>query len=287
METDSVRDDIRVYGQHITSVPIPKIVIFAGDTVPIERSDVKEALESELMINAFRHSHTLAIIKNVARWRPFVIQILQEAKVPEDFLYLAVVESEFDNNACSYAGAMGMWQIMTKTAKDYNLKINKDADMRRDPKLSTQAAAKFLKWSYSNLHNWTSVAASYNVGMLGMKKRMEGQKVNNFYDLHLNAETARYVYRIIAFKLILENPNAYGYFVGDDEKYAPYNFSTVTINTDIVNLVDFAKKNNTTYKELRLLNPWFNNTGNFRLNVRKKESYEIRIPLRNNADEKI
>jgi membrane-bound lytic murein transglycosylase D len=280
LESESNKKKVAEAGpQCITSVPIPKVVIFAGDTVPLERSDVREALEAELMVNTFRHSHTLSIIKNVARWRPFVSDIIKEMNVPEDFLYLAVIESEFDNNATSYAGAMGMWQIMENTAKDYHLKINKDVDMRRDPKLSTIAACKFLKWSYANLNNWALTAASYNVGVSGIKNRLEEQQVDNFFDLHLNSETGRYVYRIIALKLILENPKAYGYFVPDEEKYTPYQFMTVKITEDIDNLVAFAKKHNTTYKKLRLLNPWFNNTSNFKLSVSKNESYEIRIPL--------
>ena len=117
------------------------------------------------------------------------------------------------------------------------------------------------------------------MGMKGISDRLREQKVNNFFDLHLNSETARYVYRIIAFKLILENPEAYGYFVPENEKYAPYRFTTITVTEKIDNLVDFAKKHNTTYKELRQLNPWFNNTSNFKLNVHKKESYEIRVPM--------
>ncbi|HXA01523.1 MAG TPA: lytic transglycosylase domain-containing protein [Cytophagaceae bacterium] len=264
--------------QCIRSVPIPKQIIFAGDTVPLERTDVREALEAELMVNTFRHSRTLLIIKNVERWRPFVTQVLKDMEIPTDFLYVAVIESEFDNNAISFSGAMGMWQIMKPTARDYNLKINQDVDMRRDPKLSTEAAAKFLKWSNSNLHNWTLTAASYNMGMKGISDRLKEQKVDNFFDLHLNSETARYVYRILAFKLILENPKAYGYFVPENEKYAPYKFTTIIVTENIDNLVDFAKQHNTTYKELRLLNPWFNNTTDFKLRASKNEPYEIRIP---------
>jgi membrane-bound lytic murein transglycosylase D len=264
--------------QFITSLPIPKYVTFAGVAIPVDRDDVREALESELMVNTFRQSHTLAIIKEVERWRPFVVQTLKAQNVPEDFLYLAVVESEFDNNACSYAGAMGMWQLMEETAKDYQLKINKDVDMRRDPKLATEAAGKFLKKAYASLNDWVLVAAAYNVGVKGMKNRLEDQKVNSFFDLHLNSETARYVYRIIAFKLILEDPGAYGYFVPNNEKYTPYNFTTIKVTDDIDNLVDFSKKHKTTYKKLRQLNPWFNNTSDFRLKVKKHESYEIRIP---------
>ncbi|WMJ74204.1 lytic transglycosylase domain-containing protein [Cytophagaceae bacterium ABcell3] len=265
--------------QHITSVPIPEIVTFAGEKIPIERTDVREGLEQELIINTFRHSHTLRIIKTIERWRPFVTKILRENNVPEDFIYLAVAESEFDNNARSFAGAVGMWQFMEKTAKEYDLKINNDVDMRRDPKLATEAASKFLTKAYGKFNDWTLAAAAYNRGVKGIKDVLEEQKADNFFDLHLNQETARYVYRIIALKLILESPEAYGYFVPENEKYQPYEFKTVVVDDDINNLVDFALEHNTTYKELRLLNPWFNNTSNFKLRVGRKESYEIRVPL--------
>lgn len=264
--------------QKISSLYVPEVVTFAGDTVPIHRLDVKHALESELMVNTFRQSHTLLIMKYIERWKPLVKNILKERGVPEDFIYLAVIESEFDNNARSYAGAMGMWQIMEKTAKDYDLKINNDVDMRRDPKLATEAACEYLLWSYSHLKDWALTAASYNAGMKGMKNRMEQQKVDNFYDLHLNSETGRYVYRIIAMKLILENPEKYGYFVAEEDKYPPIRFKTIVVKDDIKSLVDFAKEYNTTYKELRLLNPWFNNSDNFKLKVGRKDSFELRIP---------
>lgn len=264
--------------QRISSAPMPATVTFAGEPVPLDRPDVKEALDYELMVNTFRHSRTLLLIKNIERWRPMVTSILKESGVPEDFLYLAVVESEFDNNALSFAGAMGMWQFMESTAKDYNLKINRDVDMRRDPKLATIAAAEFLKWAYANLESWTLTAAAYNRGVRGITNVMGEQKVDNFYDMHLNSETSRYLYRIIALKLILEDPEAYGYFVSEEEKYLPYRFTTVTVAED-TDLIEFAEQYNTTYKELRLLNPWFNNTSSYKLNVARSDSFEIRVPM--------
>lgn len=282
--TDDYKEETLVQGklvsqmQRIHSVYIPEVVVFAGDTIPVDRPDVREALEHELVVNTFRHSQTSLTIKKIERWRRFVSDILKEASVPEDFIYLAVIESEFDNNAVSFAGAMGMWQIMEKTAKDYQLEVSRDADMRRDPKQATLAATRFLKWAHSNLNSWTLAAAAYNVGVKGMKDRLEKQKVDSFFDLHLNTETARYVYRILALKLILENPEAYGYYIPDQEKYSPYVFEVLTVEQDIENLVDFARLHNTTYKELRRLNPWFNNTTNFKLQVAKNRKYEIRIP---------
>lgn len=264
--------------QRVNSVYIPDQMTFAGENIPIQRTDVREALEYELMVNTFRHSHTMLIIKKIERWREFVTSILKGKNIPEDFIYLAVIESEFDNNAISFAGAMGMWQIMERTAKEYDLEINKDVDMRRDPKKSTEAAAKYLHWANSKLNNWVLTAASYNIGVKGISDRLEQQQVDNFFDLHLNKETARYIYRILALKLILEKPEAYGYFVNNSEKYAPYGFIEVVVDKDIDNLVDFAKQHKTTYKELRILNPWFNNTNNFKLKASKKNPYEIRIP---------
>ncbi len=263
---------------HISDLPIPKLVVFAGDTVPLEKEYIREALEYELGVNVFRHSRTINTIKQFKRWEKFIGDILKENGVPKDFIYLAVIESELDNTAHSGAGAMGMWQIMEPTAKDYGLEVNKDQDMRRDPKAATIAASKYLLWAYKELNNWTLAAASYNRGKYGVEQALEEQKVNNFYDLHLNPETSRYVYRILAMKLILENQQAYGYFINQNATYEPLEFTTVYVKDDIKNLVDFAQGNNTTYKELRILNPWFNNTSNYRLHVPRKDSIAIRLP---------
>jgi membrane-bound lytic murein transglycosylase D len=264
--------------QFITTPPLPQSISFAGETVPLHRSDVREALENELTVNMFRHSRTMVALKNIERWRPLVEKTLQENDVPADFIYLGVAESELDNNAESYVGATGMWQFMEATAKDFDLPISKDVDMRRDPKLSTEAACRYLRWAYEQLGDWTLVAASYNRGVSGIQKALKEQQADSFYDLHLNQETARYVYRILAFKLILENPEAYGYFLKPEERYKPYAYTVVTVDEDIDDLVTYAKKHNTTYKELRLLNPWFNNTSSYKLNVPRKTTFEIRIP---------
>lgn len=265
--------------QYVTSPPLPEVVTFAGDTLPLHRHDVREALEFELITNTFRHSRTMTILKEIERWRPLIEQTLHDNQVPVDFIYLAVAESEFDNNAHSFAGAMGMWQFMKGTARDYGLRVDRDVDMRRDPKFATEAAARYLKEAYTKFNDWTLVAAAYNRGMSGIEDNLEEQQADNFYDLHLNPETARYVFRIIAFKLILENPEAYGYFIKPEEKYHPYVFRTELIEEDIDDLVEYARRHRISYKELRLLNPWFNNTSSYKLNVPRKESYEMRVPL--------
>lgn len=277
-ETDG--EEVNTITQQIKTLPLPESVFFAGEKVPLERQDVKEALENELMVSAFRHSKMLKLIKNHHRWTGMISEILQEMQVPIDFIYLAVAESEFDNNARSSVGAMGMWQFMEKTGKEYNLTINKDIDMRRDPKLASEAACKYLKTAYSKFNNWTLAAASYNRGMNGVSKKLEDQQVTSFYDLHLNKETARYVYRIIAFKLILEHPEKYGYNINEHEKYAPYQFDTMHITTSIKDLIAFSQKQNTTYKQLRILNPWLNNASSYQLNLKKGEEVTLRLPIK-------
>jgi membrane-bound lytic murein transglycosylase D len=263
--------------QRIHMPPLPDTLTFAGEPVPLDRDDVREGVEHELVINTFRHSSTIFILKRIERWRPLIEKTLREKGVPTDFIYLAVAESEFQNTARSYAGAMGMWQFMPATARDYGLHITNDADMRRDPRLATEAAGDYLKWAYKHLKSWSLVAASYNRGLSGTKSILQQQQTDNFWDLYLNPETARYLYRLIAFKLILENPEAYGYFLGPEDQYKPYEFKTVKVDRE-TNLIAFAKKHNTTYKELRQLNPWLNNTSNYMLRVPQNVTYEMRVP---------
>ena len=265
--------------QNVTAPPLPDVVTFAGDTVPLHRDDVREALEYELTINTFLHSRTMNIIKQFERWRPLIERILEKEQVPRDFIYLAVAESDLNNAALSPAGAMGMWQFMKGTARDYNLQVDRFVDMRRDPKLSTEAACQYLLLSYSKLNNWPLVAATYNRGIKGIMDLLEDQQTNSFFDLHMNEETSRYLYRILAMKLILENPQAYGYFIRPEEKYKPYEFEVIEIKEDISDLVDFARQHGTTYKELRILNPWLNNTSNYKLNVPRNQTYEMRLPI--------
>lgn len=265
--------------QHVTMPPLPDTLTFAGERVPLDRDDVREGLERELVVNTFGHSRTFYIIKNIERWRPLIEKTLRDNGIPTDFIYLAVAESEFDNTAQSPAGAVGMWQFMPLTGRDYGLHIDADVDMRRDPKLATEAAARYLKWSQARLNNWPLVATSYNKGLTGTQNVLKYQKTDNFWDLYLNSETARYFYRILSFKVLLENPEAYGYFLTPEDQYDPHRFKIVRVDTN-TDLVAFAKANNTTYRELRRLNPWFNNTTDYRLNVPNGRAYEVRVPIK-------
>ncbi len=265
-------------GTLVRDLYIPDSLYFAGERVPIEEEHVKEAIQKELMVNAFRHSKAIHLLKNITRWKPMIDSTLKSNNVPEDFLYLAVTESYLENVARSGVGASGMWQFMPKTGKEYGLTITKDYDLRRDPWLATQAACAYLKKSYLKFKNWTLVAASYNRGIKGISRALENQKVNSFYDLYLNTETSRYVFRIISFKLILENPEKYGFLIRDNEKYKPYQFEEKEITQSISSLVDYAKKHKTTYKQLRLVNPWLDNASSFSLKVKKGDTLTLRIP---------
>ncbi len=227
--------------QRIALPPLPKTLTFAGETVPLDREEVREALEYELTVNTFRHSSTIGILRRIERWRPLIEKTLSENEVPTDFIYLAVAESEFDNNARSPAGAVGMWQFMPPTARDYGMHIDADADMRRDPRLATEAASGYLKWAHARLKDWTLVATAYNRGLTGTQNAMRDQQTDNFWDLYLNPETARYLYRILAFKVILENPESYGFFLATAGQYQPYKFTTEKVY-DNINLVSFCQR---------------------------------------------
>lgn len=265
--------------QRITAIPVPLSLSFAGEPVPLDQDDTKESLEYELYSNCFRHSRTSIVVKRCYRWKPMIDSILAANNVPQDFFYLAIAESELSNAARSGAGAMGMWQFMKGTGKEYGLTINNDVDERRHPIKATQAACEYLKKAYAKFGNWTLVAASYNMGKSGVAKRLESQNCESYYDLHLYTETSRYVFRILAFKLILENPEKYGFFIPEAEGYQPLKYKEVTVSKTISDLSKFAKDNGTTYKDLRRYNPWFNNTSNYRLSVSKKDSVILWLPL--------
>lgn len=264
--------------QRVGAIPIPDSLTFCGEPVPLHIPDVRERLERELLANTYRHSRTLLILERSKRWKPFIDNILTEENVPTDFFYLAIAESELDNNAKSPAGAMGMWQIMKTTGKEYGLVLDNHVDQRRDPELAARVACEYLKRGYKKFENWTKVAASYNMGMAGLKHRLEEQLVDSYYDLFLYDETSRYVFRILALKVICENPESYGYAIPDDQMYAPFVFDTIRVSKDIDDLNVFAKEKGTNYKLLRQYNPWLNDGRHYKLNVPKKKSYLLKIP---------
>jgi membrane-bound lytic murein transglycosylase D len=263
--------------QHVVSPRIPARLRFAGEEVPLDNPTVRERLEQELTANMYFHTSTLMLLKQDRRWRKVIQDLLNQNGVPEDFYYLAIAESRLDNLAVSPAGAMGMWQFMKTTAGEYGLEVGKHVDERKDPFTSTQAAARYLVKSHEKFGNWTAVAASFNRGMAGLERAMEGQKTRSYYDLYLNTETYRYVFRVLALKVILEDPETYGYHVTTDEKYAPWTFREVEITETITDLPAFAIAQGITYGELKRLNPWLD-SATYELPVVSGKKYMIRLP---------
>ena len=237
------------------SLDPPNDLNFAGEIVPLRDFDIQERLDNELIRYIYYHSATIMNIKRAARWRGQIEKILKREGVPEDFFYLCIAESHL-SNATSPVGAKGFWQFMEATARSYNLEVTDQVDERYDPIKATEAACKYLKDAHRMFKNWTLVAASYNMGMGGLKKQLDKQRVESYYDLYLNAETAAYVFRILAIKTVLENPEQYGFELNKQQLYAPLSYRTVEVDTTIHDLVAFAQQHNTTYKVLRVLNPW-------------------------------
>jgi len=258
----------------IVSVPIPDTLFLAGEEMPLDIFYVKEALDRELSINTYWHSSTLQLIKKSYRWFPLFDSILTANGIPLDFKYLAVIESGL-SNTISPSNAVGYWQFLKGTAKDFGLEINKEVDERYNIEKSTDAACKYFLKSYDKFGNWTLVAAAYNAGNKGITNQMERQKANSYYDLLLSDETSRYVYRIAAMKIIFEDPESYGFYIDESDSYLPIVTHNVIVDSKIDNLANFAKDNGISYKILKYFNPWLRQ--NY-LKNRKKKTYYIQIP---------
>ena len=251
-------------------------ITFAGERVPLEMFNIRERYERELLSTCYFHSNTMLLVKRSSRWFPVIEPILRKYGIPEDFKYLCVAESTL-TNAVSPAGAVGFWQFMERTGKEYGLEINKDVDMRYNVELETEAACRYFLKSYDIYHNWTLVAASFNAGTRRLNKFLKEQKVHSYYDLLMADETERYIFRILAFKTILENPEQYGIYVSKSLEYQPFKYKTVVVDKSVDSWADFAIEHDITYKLLKIFNPWLRSNS---LKVKKGEVYEIKIPKR-------
>lgn len=253
---------------------LPSSIVFASEKIPLQSLDIKEGLDRELVVNNFWHSNTFFYFKRANRWFPIMKEILEEEGIPTDFLYLAVIESGL-TQATSPSGAKGFWQFMPSTATDYDLEVNQNVDERMHIAKSTRAACKYLKKAYDKLGSWVLAAAGYNRGVNGISRAIESQQVDNFFDLRLNEETSRYVYRIIALKMIMENPEEYGFYFTESNLYPPYKTKSVEVTQTIPDLVAWSLEQDITLKTLTLLNPWIKGTS---LVVSRNKSYEILLP---------
>ncbi len=253
---------------------VPSKIDFADEFAPLQIVDVKERFERELLINANLDASTLLIIKRANRFFGIIEPILKKNNVPDDFKYLAVIESAL-TNATSSSGAKGFWQFMTPTAKEKGLEISEFVDERYDLEKSTQAACDYLIDAKAKFGSWTLAAASYNAGMSGVSKQMELQKVDNYYDLLLNDETSRYVFRILALKAIMKNPEAYGFEVNAKELYENIPVQKLDIDSTIADLSVFAKGQGINYKILKIHNPWLRDK---KLGNPNRKHYTVLIP---------
>jgi len=270
----NINKDVHTSGFTITGVELPKEIDFAGERVPLENFDVKEALERELLINSYWQSQTIMLIKKSTRYFGLIEPILKKMNIPNDFKYLSLAESGF-SNVTSHIGAVGFWQFIPATAKDYGLEVNDEVDERYHIEKSTKAACMFLKESYKVYKTWSMAAASYNAGRKALNKQIERQYTDYYYDILLNEETSRYIFRIIALKLILTNPKKYGYNLSPEDFYQPIPFTEISVNKEIKDLAQFAFDKGTNYKMLKVLNPWLRD--NFLTNTNGK-TYVIKIP---------
>lgn len=258
------------------SVKIPDSVNFAGEVVPLERFDTKESLDRELLVNSYFHSQTLRLIKMAPRYFSVIEPILEEKGVPNDFKYLAVAESGLNPRAVSPARAVGLWQFLAGTAQEYGLEVNSEIDERYHIEKSTYAACDYLLKAYTRYGSWALVAAAYNGGMAGVDRQMKRQKNGVYYDLLFGEETSRYVFRIIALKLIMENPEDYNFMVEEAQKYPVIETRDVEIAGRVDDFADFANEHDISYKLLKDFNPWLREN-NLTNSGRKK--YTVKIPV--------
>ena len=257
------------------SLAIPDSLVFAGEQVPLHTPDVKERLDRELHINTYWHNNTIFLIKNANRWLPQMEPILKKHGIPDDFKYLTAIEGSFRNDK-SPAGAVGFWQFKKATAKEYGLEVTREVDERHDPIKSTVAACKYLNRAYKKFGSWTNVAASYNRGMSGLQRVLTHQNNNNYYNLLLNEETSRYVFRILAIKEIIESPDKYNFNIDENHLYYPEEVRYVEVTATIDDLVQWSINNGINYKLLKRHNPWLRKD---KLTVRRGKSYRIAIPV--------
>lgn len=277
--TEERMENERMNEYGVYTLPMPENLDFAGESVPVEIPDVYERMDRELLVNTYWHSNTFLLLKRAAKYFPVIEPILKEHGVPDDFKYLAVIESSL-TNAVSPAGARGFWQFMEGTAKDYGLEVNDNVDERYNIELATHAAAEYLKDSKERFGSWTLAAAAYNAGNRGIENQLERQNVKDYYDLLLGEETGRYVFRIIAAKEILNHPEQYGFNFREKDLYEYIPVKEVVVDSAVSDFTQFVEPFGINYKILKIHNPWLreknleNDSGKkYILKIPEPESY--------------
>ncbi|MFK7786266.1 MAG: transglycosylase SLT domain-containing protein [Crocinitomicaceae bacterium] len=234
---------------------IPEKMSLFGEDIQLDNFDIRERLDKEIIVNTYFHSSTIQILKKANRYFPMIEKILAEEGIPDDMKYLCVIESAL-NQATSPSGAKGFWQFMPAAGKENGLLISKEVDERFHIEKSTRAACSYLKTAKRNFKDWISASASYNCGIGGLKKVMKAQQAENFFDLYMNRETTRYVFRIMALKLLMESPAEYGFDPAKLELYEPIETRQIQVEESISDLALWAKANGSNLRMLKILNPW-------------------------------
>ena len=255
---------------------LPSSILFFGEKINLEDEDIRERLDREIITNVYFQSSTTFALKRANRFFPEIEKILKDQNVPEDFKYLAVIESNL-SEVSSPVGANGFWQFMPFTAKEYGLEMNDEVDERMNLTKSTHAACAFIKNAHKIFGDWVNACASYNRGIGGVQSDMKWQKTEHYFDTDMNNETGRYVFRIMAMKLIMENPKRYGFDIPKSQLYKPFKTKTIKIDKEISNLAEWAKNKGINLKIVRKLNPWLISN---KLTIRPSD-FSIKLPAKN------
>ncbi|MGY0392759.1 lytic transglycosylase domain-containing protein [Bizionia sp. KMM 8389] len=273
-KTDESFEKHFINDYNVYALQIPESLDFAGESVPLTDPDIRERMDRELLVNTYWQSNGLLMFKRAKKYFPIIEPILAKHGVPDDFKYLAVIESGL-TNAVSPAGARGVWQIMPTTAREYGLEVNKNVDERYHLEMATEVACEYLKKSKEKLGSWTLAAAAYNAGMAGVSRRLEEQNVTQYYDLLLGEETGRYMFRIVALKEIMSHADKYGFNFRDKDLYKNVPTYKVEVDTAVTDFTAFAEKFSINYKLLKRHNPWLREP---HLNNKSRKKYFIEIP---------
>ncbi len=261
--------------QQITSISTDRSYSFAGEQMDLENYDILERLDRELIVNAYYHSSTLLILKKSKRYFSIIEPILKEEGLPDDLKYLAAAESALMNGTSS-AGAKGVWQFMEATGKSFDLEINSEIDERNHLEKSTRAACRYLKSYYEKFGSWKLAASAYNMGGPRLSREMEVQRASTYEEVNLNSETSRYLFRIVALKTILEDPEAFGYQLAASEYYPPFQECyQIEVSEPVPNWGDFAIKYGTDYRTLKVYNPWLKDN---KLTNKARKTYTVLVP---------
>ena len=253
---------------------VPESMYFAGTEISFDRIDMFERLDREIISFMYGHTNTLLSIKRANRYFPIIVPILEKNGIPKDFAYLAVVESFLENRAISYAKAGGIWQLMPATARQYGLEVGDEIDERFHLEKATEAACKYFKAAYNKYKCWATVAASYNAGMGRISSELSKQNADNGFDLFLNSETSRYMFRLLAIKLIMEHPKDYGFYIAEEQLYFPVDYTVESVSTAVPSWTEWAEKHGISYSQLREMNPWIRSR---ELTNKAKKTYNVKI----------